>query len=193
MRNRFDEDELHWYALDVMRQKEYVAAYLLQRRFDCMTFVPTATRFRKRSRYVKSEHAKLEVAYPALPGAVFCGFASAPPWFHLMQMNLVNGVLSMDGRPRRIDTSGMEWIRYRSRQLDGNLVVERQTITFRGQEVERSASLVHIQGRGVLRSPMSIKAKAAGDRPVVIRPTGERAKIMERLFGQPAENMEIAA
>jgi hypothetical protein len=195
-RREFDDDEAHWYALDVMRQKEYVAAYLLQRRFGCMTFVPTQTRFRKRSRYVKSAQSKIEVAYPAVPGVVFCGFPAAPEWFHVMGMHLVNGVLSMDGRPHRIETASREWIDYRAHQLDGSMTIERQVFLYGGGEVERSVKLIQIQGRGVIRSPLSIKARAGGDRPlVVIRAAGERARQLGAILGgkQPEEIVLAAA
>jgi hypothetical protein len=192
MSRQFDEDEAHWYALDVARQKEYVAAYLLQQRFGCVTFIPTSTRFRKRSRYVKSKQAKIEVAYSALPGVVFCGFPSSPKWFHVMGMHLVNGVLSMDGEPHRIETSSKDWIEYRAHQLDGSLTIERQALMYRGGTVERSVALVQVQGRGVLRSPLSIKAKASSDRPVVvIRAAGERARQIGSFIGGNAGTQEI--
>lgn len=180
-KRQYDEDELHWYALDVVRQKEYVAGHILQR-MGCMTFIPTETRFRKQNRYQKS---KIEVGYAAIPGVVFCGFDGPPNWFRVMNMHLVNGVLSLDDKPRRIDTTAKDWIWYRGHQLDGSLVIEKQRVMFRGQEVDRSAALIQVQGRGVLRSPLSIRAKAASDRPVVIRAAGERARMLGSLLGHP--------
>lgn len=179
MGHKFEDDELHWYALDVVRQKEFVAGYLLQKRGH-MTFIPTETRYRKRNRYTKG--GKIEVAYAALPGTVFVGFDGPPNWFEIMSMHLVNGVLSMDNQPRRIDTISREWLNYRGKQLDGSMVIEKQLIRFKGEEVERSVALIHLQGRGVLRSPMSIKAKASGNRPVVITAAGERAKALGALL-----------
>ena len=176
---RFDDDELHWYALDVVRQKEFVAGYLLQKRGH-VTFIPTETRYRKRNRYAKG--GKLEVAYAGLPGTIFVGFDGPPKWFDVMSIHLVNGVLSMDDQPRRIDTSSKEWLKYRGSQLDGSLVLEKQMVTFRGAEVERSVALIHLQGRGVLRSPISIKAKAASNRPMVITAAGERARTLGALL-----------
>jgi hypothetical protein len=190
MRRTFDDDELHWYALDVVRQKEYVTGYILQR-FGCVTFIPSETRFRKRSRYVKGK-GKIEVAYPVMPGVVFCGFPGPPRWFHVMSMHLVNGVLSVDGEPRRIETANPAWIIYRGRQLDGHLVIERQRMLYRGAEVERSASLVHLQGRGVIRSTHSISAQASADRPVVIRAVGERARQLGAILSGKAELPQAA-
>ena len=201
MKREFEHDELHWYALDVTRQKEYVAG-LIFNRLGWVTFIPTATRFRKRSRYVKSELPNLEVAYPALPGVVFVGFPRAPEWFRVMSIHLVNGVLSTDDRPRRIDTASKDWLRYRAHQLDGQLVVERHKMLHRGTEVERSAALVQVQGRGVIRSPLTIKNKASSDRPLAVQPhrgpaivplMGERARIIYSLFGSPPSHVRTAA
>ena len=183
----FDEDELHWYALDVVRQKEYVSGYIFNR-MGCMTFIPTEMRFRKKNRYSKG---KLEVAFPAIPGVVFVGFPGAPDWFRVMSMHLVNGVLSLDNTPRRIQTSSKDWLDYRARQTDGQLVLERHKVKFKGEEVERSVSLVRVQGRGVIRAPWLLKEKASANRPVVIPVQGERKRILHSLLqGPPAADVE---
>lgn len=189
----FDEDELHWYALDVVRQKEYVSGYIFNR-MGCMTFIPTEMRFRKKNRYSKG---KLEVAFPALPGVVFVGFPGTPDWYRVMSMHLVNGVLSLDNTPRRIQTSTKDWMDYRSRQTDGQLVLERHKVKFKGEEVERSVSLVRVQGRGVIRAPWLLKEKASANRPVVVKAQGERKRILHSLLlGAPAvveeEKLEAA-
>lgn len=185
----FDDDELHWYAIDVVRQKEYVAGYIFRRR-GCVTFIPTETRFRKRNRYAKG--GKLEVAYAAIPGTIFVGFDGPPNWFEVMGMHLVNGVLSMDNQPHRIDTSGEEWLDYRGGQLDGSLVIEKQRVMFKGAEVDKSVALIEMQGRGVLRSPLSIRAKASGNRPLVITAAGERARKLGGILSHP-QQMRVAA
>jgi hypothetical protein len=178
----FDEDEYHWYALDVVRQKEYVAGYILDR-MGCVTFIPTESRFRKKTRYNKG---KMEVAYAAIPGTIFVGFPQAPNWFRVMALHVVNGVLSVDDKPRRIDTAGREWIRYRGYQADGRMTVERHKVMVRvdGEdvEVERSIPLISVQGRGVIRSSASLKTKAASNRPVVIKVAGERAKKLQGIL-----------
>lgn len=182
-RRGYDEDELHWYALDVVRQKEYVAGYLLNK-MGAMTFIPTETKFRKKTRYSKS---KMEVAYAAFSGVVFAGFPTAPNWLRVRSIGLVNGVLSIpdsQGRvyPRRIDTSSREWINYRSRQTDGQLTIERHLVMHRGHEVERSVPLISVQGKGVIRSPSMLKNKASADRPMVIRAAGERARMLSAML-----------
>jgi len=174
----FDDDELHWYALDVVRQKEYVSGFIFNR-MGCVTFIPTEMRFRKKNRYSKG---KLEVAFPSLPGVVFVGFPGEPDWYRVMSMHLVNGVLSLDNKPRRIQTASMDWINYRARQTDGQLVLERHKVKFKGEDVERSVALVQVQGRGVIRAPWLLKEKAAASRPVVIAVQGERKRILHSLL-----------
>lgn len=184
----FEDDELYWYALDVVRQKEFLAGYIFNKQ-GWMTFIPTQTGFRKKNRYTKGT---VEVVRPALPGMVFVGFPVLPPWLQVMSMNLVNGILSVPdsmGRvyPRRIDTASRQWVEYRGSQLDGQLTLERQIVLHRGQEVEKVVPLISVQGRGVVRSGMSLKAKAASDRPLVIRAAGERAKMIGGMLAGAAD------
>lgn len=194
-KRRFEDDELHWYALDVVRQREFVAGYIFDRR-GWMTFIPVETGFRKKNRYAK---AKVEVVRPSLPGLVFVGFPSAPDWYQVMSMNLVNGVLSLpdsEGRvyPRRIDTASRQWIAYRGGQIDGRLTLDRQIVMYRGQEVERSLPLISVQGRGVVRSSMSLKAKASSDRPKVLKAAGENARLLgNMLMASTKEAVSAAA
>lgn len=180
----FDADELHWYALDVVRQKEYVAGLIFQRK-GCMTFIPTEMSFRKKNRYCKS---KLEVARPGIPGTIFVGFDGPPNWYSVMSIHLVNGVLSLDDQPHRIDTASLEWLAYRGSQLDGGMTVERHKVKMKVDgvevDVERSFSLIKVQGRGVIRSHASLRPQASSHRPVVIRAAGERARVLGSLLGK---------
>lgn len=197
MRHKFEDDEAHWYAIDVMRQKEYAAGLVFQR-MGCATFIPTETRYRKRNRYTKS---KVEVAFAALPGVIFVGFPTYPDWYRVKTMHLVTGVLSLNDQPHRLDTSSKEWVGYRSTQLDGYLVVERTKKLSRGEEVGWSQKAIHVQGRGILRAPKSqkhMKTKKefrVGDLAMVSdgpfrfstvtvkQITGSRAKVLLPLFG----------
>lgn len=198
-RKTFDADDLYWYALDVTRQKEYVAGYFLSR-MGCATFIPTETKFRRKNRHAK---AKIEVAYPALSGVVFAGFPAAPNWFRVMSISIINGVLSIpdaQGRvyPRRIDTASKEWINYRYRQADGYLTIERHRMPVRVKgetvEVERSVPLISVQGKGVIRSPSMLKNKASADRPLVVTAVGERARLLGAMLeaGNPQPKQEAA-
>jgi hypothetical protein len=189
----FFADELHWYAIDVLRQKEYLAGHLFQRR-GCMTFIPTDMGFRKKNRYTKG---KMEVARPALPGTIFVGFPGAPNWYEVMSMNLVNGVLSLDDAPRRIDTGSREWTLYRSRQLDGALTIERHKVALKVDgvevEIERSVALIRVQGRDVIRTHANLKAKAAHNRPVVITAAGQRARTLGGILQNASPQLLRAA
>jgi len=182
-RKDFTADELHWYAIDVVRQKEYLAGHQFQRR-GCMTFIPTEMGFRKKNRYTKG---KMEVARPGIPGTIFVGFQGPPDWYAVMNMNLVNGVLSLDDKPRRIDTASQEWVKYRAHQLDGSLTIERHKVKLKVDreevEIEKSVALIRVQGRDVIRTHSNLKAKANSHRPLVIRAAGERARALGELLG----------
>ena len=141
-------EELDWYALEVVRQKEYVAGFLLKRQFGCETFIPTETRWRRRNRYSRR---KSEVAYAAIPGVIFAGFPGPPAWFHLMRLPHITGVLSIGDRPATVD--GKQLSVYRATQLDGHLVIERVKVSYRGGEAERSQRFIFVEGRGILRAP----------------------------------------
>jgi transcription antitermination factor NusG len=189
-------EELEWYALEVVRQKEYVAGFLLKRRFGCETFIPTETRWRRRNRYARG---KSEIAYAAIPGVIFAGFPGPPAWFHLMALPHITGVLSIGDRPAKVD--GKELAAYRETQLDGHLVVERVQVSYRGGEVDRSRRSIFVEGRGILRAPReqrhmrSHKEFASGeevrvadgpfrDNNVRVRQiAGARAKVLLPLFG----------
>lgn len=192
-RKHFEGDELHWYAIDVVRQKEYLAGYQFQRR-GCMTFIPTEMGFRKKNRYTKG---KMEVARPGMPGTIFVGFPAAPNWYDVMNMNLVNGVLSLDDKPRRIDTASREWTKYRAHQLDGAMVIERHKVKVKVDreevEIERSVALIRVQGRDVIRTHANLKAAASHNRPVVITAAGERARILGGILAQNASPQIVRA
>lgn len=142
-----DDDDVRWYALDVARQKEYLAGYFLNR-MGYPTFIPTETRWRKKNRYTK---AKVEIACAAVPGVIFVALPIIPPWGRILGLSLVSAVLSIADTPVAIDTAEL-W-RYRSQQLDGRLVIERVKLRSRGAEVDRSQRSIFVQGRGILRAP----------------------------------------
>ncbi len=197
-------EELNWYALEVIRQKEYVAGFLLKRGFACETFIPTTTRWRRRSRYAR---AKTELAYAAIPGVIFAGFAGPPAWYHLMRLQHITGVLSIGERPATINAK--ELSAFRATQLDGHLVIERVRVRYRGGEVERSRRSIFVEGRGILRAPQeqrhmrSKKEFATGDEVRVAdgpfrdnnvrvkQIAGTRAKVLLPLFGGVEATIEL--
>lgn len=92
-------DERHWFALRVRPQAEYVVSFLLlQAGVDA--FVPTETRYRRRTRYAKQ---KAEFAYPQIPGLVFAGFPGEPAWYWLLRNPLIAGVEGTSREAWRLD------------------------------------------------------------------------------------------
>lgn len=188
-----------WYALDVVRQKEYVAGYILNR-MGYATFIPTETRWRRRNRYAR---AKVEVAFAAIPGVIFVCLPAEPNWPRLLGLSVITGVLSIADVPRPLD-AGELW-RYRAGQLDGHLVVERVKVVGRGGVgVWRSRRSISVQGRGVLRAPpeqrhmRSRREVRVGSQAMVAdgpfryvtvtvqQIVGARAKVLLPLFGSAA-------
>lgn len=92
-------DERHWYALRVRPQAEYVVSYLLLKA-GVEAFVPTETRFRRRTRYAAQ---KAEFAYPQIPGLVFAGFPGEPAWYWLLRNQLILGVEGTSREAWRLD------------------------------------------------------------------------------------------
>lgn len=172
-KRHYGDDGVRWYALDVARQKEYLAGYILNR-MGFETFIPTETRWRKRNRYAK---AKVEIAFAAVPGVIFVALPLCPDWLRVMGISVVTGVLSIGDVPTPVDAE--ELGRYRATQLDGRMVVERRRVRAKGGgEVERSERLIHVQGRGVLRAPKE-QRHMRSNREVHV---GEHATIAEGPF-----------
>jgi transcription antitermination factor NusG len=197
-------DELSWYALEVVRQKEYVAGFILKRQFAVATFIPTQTRWRYRNRHSR---VKSELAFAAIPGVIFVGFADPPAWYYIMRMPLVTGVLSMGGRPARIDRRELD--AYRASQLDGRLVLERPSPA--NDEAGRGRRSIFVEGRGLLRAPgehrhmRSNREFTAGQKvriaegplqEVTLRVkkiAGARARVLLPLFGGSRASIALGA
>jgi transcription antitermination factor NusG len=201
MRRRKDEatETERWYALDVVRQKEYLAGYILNR-MGYPTFIPTETRWRKKNRYAKS---KSEIAFAAVPGTIFVQLPLMPPWPRILDLSPVAGVLSIGDVPVPLDTKEL-W-KYRATQLDGRLVVERAKVRGKGGEtLEVSQRSIFVQGRGILRAPKEQRhmrskreVKEGGEAMIaegpfrffagrVVKIAGARAKVLLPLFGSKA-------
>lgn len=210
------DPELHasWYALDVVRQKEYLAGYFINQ-MGFRTLIPTETRWRKKSRYTKG---KVEVPFAAVPGVIFVALPASPPWLRILELSLVTGVLSVGDMPMPLDVG--ELMRYMAGQLDGHLVVERVKVRGKGGvPVDGSRRSIFVQGRGVLRAPAEQRhmrsnreVKSGGQAMVAEGPfrfttvtvqkiVGARAKVLLPLFGAdggvpmdvPLENLEAVA
>lgn len=177
-------DEAQWYALRVLPQKEFLVAYLLRKQ-GVRTFVPTETRFRRRTRYVRS---KTEFAHPVIPGCVFAGFDGSPAWFNVLKNRAIIGPEGMDGHPWRLQIEGRDGLfSFLASTIDGCLVIEG------GQR------LIHVQGRGMVRSPttqvrtISPRKRRDPDAPIAVEATGRRARLLARfVIPEPAALMMAA-
>ncbi|MBB4004466.1 transcription termination/antitermination protein NusG [Aurantimonas endophytica] len=96
---------LHWYALQVPPQKEFVAQKIL-RRYGLKTFVPVRTEFRHSSK--KSRHLRLPkqpVRFAVAPRYVLAGFEPGRPlWFNLFALPCISGAVGIDGAPIMLPT-----------------------------------------------------------------------------------------
>ena len=131
-------DERHWYALRVRPQAEYVVSYLLLKG-GVEAFVPTETRFRRRTRYAAQ---KAEFAYPLIPGLIFAGFPGEPAWYYLLRNPLILGVEGTSRQAWRLDFSRIA--SFLARTQTGRLV-------FAEQDDER-LRMISVNGR-LVRSP----------------------------------------
>jgi transcription antitermination factor NusG len=89
-----------WYALLVPPQKEFVAQEILKRQ-GVVTFCPFDSMWRFRSRYSKTKELK---NYPMMPRYVFAGFkpGRVPPWYDIFALQIVKGVVALNGSPVKI-------------------------------------------------------------------------------------------
>lgn len=155
-----------WYVLRVVPQKEFVVGYML-RQAGVMTFIPTEIRRRRRNRYAKG---KDEFAFPIIPGTVFAGFEDFPRWFEVLQNSLIVGALGHNGCPWELDPD--KFLKWRSRLIDGCL------------DFDRGMRLIHVQGKGFVRSPLERPHFITKRRQPVVEPTPqELAKIGPGLIG----------
>ncbi|WP_170923150.1 transcription termination/antitermination protein NusG [Fulvimarina manganoxydans] len=94
---------LHWYALTVPAQKEFVAQKIL-RRYGLRTFVPLRREYRHASAKAKrTRQPKQEFCFPLAPRYLFAGFTPGRPlWFDLFSLPCISGVVGIDGRPMPI-------------------------------------------------------------------------------------------
>ena len=118
--------ELDWYVLVVPAQKEYVAAFLLEK-VGAATYVPTETRWRRKNRYAKT---KEEFAFPVAPRYVFAGFAGPVPWHRVFSVSQVKAVIGISGVPQLIDEERMA--RFRARIPNGRLSIETVAVRIKG-------------------------------------------------------------
>lgn len=165
-----ETDEMQWYALRVVPQKEYVVARLLERR-DAWAYVPTVTYFRRRTRYTESG---AEYAKPEMPGCIFARFSGEPAWYDVLRNHLILGPIGRNGEPWQF--RARELYMYFTRTPNGTLVIKR------GEPAQ-----VSVQGR-LLRAPTTqvrtISKRKTNDDPVV-EPTRHEAEVLGALAVSP--------
>jgi hypothetical protein len=171
------DDDMQWYALRVVPQKEYTVAYLLEKR-GVWAYVPTGMIWRKRTWHAK---AKAEYACPERPGMIFARFPSTPAWYNVLKNHLILGPIGRDGAPWRFDPAQL--YNYFARVPNGTLV-------FKDGE-----QLVHVNGRN-LRAPTTQtriiskrKKEVAPDDLPIVEPTRQERIALQAMLMSPAKNV----
>ena len=96
---------LNWFALRVAPLKEEVACTILRRQ-NYVAEIPTEARLRRKTRYCKMRQ---EIRYPILRGFIFVGFTTDHiEWFRILRLHLINNVVSVNGRPAKLNTEAVE-------------------------------------------------------------------------------------
>lgn len=178
-------EERHWFALRVKPQAEYVVSHLLLNA-GVEAFVPTETRFRRRTRYAAQ---KAEFAYPQVPGLVFAGFPGEPAWYWLLRNPLVLGV---EG------TSRTAW------RLDFHMIVGFLARTQTGRlELTEDKDGGHLRmirvGGRLLRSPttqvrvVSKRRSVESEAEAVVEPVGKKARLLAQFRITTPEAVKQAA
>lgn len=101
---------LHWYALAVTPQSEFVAQKAL-RRYGLRTFVPFRTTYRHKSRQARmTRQPRQRVLQPVARSYVFAGFEPGQAlWFNLFRdVPNVRGAVHTQGAPLRIPGRDMQ-------------------------------------------------------------------------------------
>jgi len=88
--------DIRWYAVLVRSGKEFIAQKML-RRYGCAVYVPMSRKWRRLNRY---KQEKTKIAYAALPGMVFVGYAEGEErWFDIFSnITCAYGVLGVAGK-----------------------------------------------------------------------------------------------
>ena len=151
-----------WYALRVVPQKEYVVANLLERKDGVWAYVPTASHYRRRTRYTKTG---AEYAKPEMPGCIFARFQTEPAWYDVLKNHLVLGPIGRNGEPWQFRPAELHT--YFARVPNGKLLMH------------RGEQMVHVAGR-LLRAPTTQTRIVSKRKPgeAVIEPTKQEESIL---------------
>lgn len=108
-------DSLTWFVIETAPGREHAVAASLET-IGSTTMVPLKERWRLAKRKVEASavfnmakatrrarpataRVRVKVFHPAIPRAVFVGFAVAPPWYAIRETRHVTGVLGIAGCP----------------------------------------------------------------------------------------------
>lgn len=165
-------EERYWYALRVRPQAEYVVSHLLLKA-GVEAFVPTETRFRRRTRYVAQ---KAEFAYPQIPGLVFAGFPGEPAWYWLLRNPLILGVEGTSRQAWRLDFHRLA--SFLARTQTGRLVMTGEEDGERLRMIKVGDRLVRSATNQVRVVSKKKRGEAVTEAEAVVQPTGAKARLL---------------
>jgi transcription antitermination factor NusG len=186
MRDRMSDDALdngildvaaglHWYALLVAPQKEFVAQKIL-RRYGLRTFVPVRREWRRVNKFTAD---KLLRAFPLAPRYVFAGFKPGVPlWFDLFALPVVSGAVCICDRPMRLPTGEVVKM---IRKLGGGL------------NAAEAARFMRTHHEFAVGDTVEVTAGPfEGMRVPVVSISGPRARVLLSLFGGAVDTIDMA-
>ena len=101
-----------WYAVVTHPRKEFVVQTLMGRRgIEC--WFPEKTEYRYQNRYDRGRRKKKERRFPLAPSLVFANLETPENWEELWKMNLLQGVVGINGEPAPIPQK--QWDKFRAR------------------------------------------------------------------------------
>lgn len=99
-----EAEDLRWYALLIVPQKEAVAQEMLARK-GIMTYCPMGFKWRKANKFAIDQDL---FSHPLMPGWVFAGMPhECPPWHEVVSLALVRAVVGHNGCPIEIPKEAM--------------------------------------------------------------------------------------
>lgn len=170
-----EAEELRWYALLIVPQKEAAAQEMLARK-GITTYCPMGFKWRKANKFSADQDL---YSHPLMPGWVFAGMPrDCPPWHDVVSLALVRAVVGFDGYPIEIPKAAMSTMvgKYRNGVVRADEVDD-----LRPKRKLRAGDTVKM-----LEGPMrSFTAK-------VVEMNGSVARVMFSLFGM-SKPVEVAA
>jgi transcription antitermination factor NusG len=159
-------ERLHWYALLVPPQKEFIAQRILHAK-GLPTFVPVERKWRRKNKFTKTKELK---TYALAPRYVFIGFRLGERlWFDLFNMHVISGVVGLHGVPKEIPNEAM--VSLISRYANGLVAPDVQRFMRTRREFKAGDKVEIVEG------------PFAGHKVNVQEIVGSKATIVLELFG----------